>query len=142
MRMAIRQICMTVRFAATRRSVRGKFFEFQLQVICNYTVRLNGLGVEGAATTRPILAIPRRGVMHARIFTTSVVFVPRKQACDPDRGSSRDSRFRVGLAAFLCLLLSGLAPVASAQSQSALANQSEVQQLRKEVNDLRESLRR
>jgi hypothetical protein len=83
--------------------------------------------------------------MPARNCSTADVLVARNQARDNAGNPSRYAcRIVRSMAAFLWLFLSTFTPVAFAQSaQSSPADQSaDVQQLRKEVNELRESLRR
>src|SRR5262249_30675756 len=88
---------------------------------------------------RPTFCNPRRGVMPAR---NAGVLVARKSGGDNGGSRRRGGRIRPWTGTIFLLLASALTPLASAQGQGAPADQTEVQQLRKEVNDLRESLRR
>jgi len=83
--------------------------------------------------------------MPARNCSTASVLVARKQAGDNAGNVSQARRIVRCIATFVAIVLSISTPLAYAQSgqSAAAADQStDVQQLRKEVNELRESLRR
>jgi hypothetical protein len=79
--------------------------------------------------------------MPARKCTTDV-FVARKPAGDNHGCSRLRSRWWVAAVVVILAALTFGSRAVSAQTQAAPADQSEVQQLRKEVDDLRGSLRR